>query len=77
MLDIPGDKLADSLTKTRATLPFVPVPSLLAPVIDGKDKAYPITHYCTWKRNLSHNSLFCQIPLVSSEDLALPHLACC
>jgi len=35
----------------------------------SKDKAY---RYTTWRRNLSHNSLFCQIPSVSSEELAFP-----
>jgi len=35
--------------------------------LPSKDKAYT-----TWRRNLSHNSLFCQIPSVSSEKLAFP-----
>jgi len=30
--------------------------------------------YSFWRRNLSHNSLSCQIPSVSSEKLAFPHL---
>jgi len=30
-----------------------------------------------WRRNLSHNSLFCQIPSVSSKELALPRLVRC
>jgi len=35
------------------------------------------TRYALWIRNLSHNSLPCQIPSVSSKELALPHLICC
>jgi len=30
-----------------------------------------------WRQYFSHNSYFCQIPSVSSEELALPHLARC
>jgi len=33
--------------------------------------------YSLWRRNLSHNSLPCQIPSVSSKELALPRLICC
>jgi len=32
---------------------------------------------CSWRRNFSHNSLSCQIPSVSSEELALPRLIRC
>jgi len=35
------------------------------------------TRYFFWRRNFSHSSLSCQIPLVSSEELALPHLSHC
>jgi len=33
------------------------------------------TCYATWRRNLSQNSLFCQIPSVTSKELALPRFA--
>jgi len=35
------------------------------------------TRYSSWRRTLSHNSLTCQIPSVSSEELALPHFIRC
>jgi len=35
------------------------------------------THYSFWRRNFSHNSLFCQIPSFSSEELVLPHFIRC
>jgi len=35
------------------------------------------TRYSLWKRNLCHNSLPCQIPSVSSEELAFPRLIRC
>jgi len=67
---LPGKELADSLAKTRATLPFTHVPSPLASVI-AKIRH---TRYSSWRRNLSHNSLFCQIPSVSSEEPVLTSL---
>jgi len=44
----------------EAALPFALIPSTLAPVIARTGHA----HYATWRRDLSHNSLFCQIPSV-------------
>jgi len=35
------------------------------------------TRYPLWRRNLSHNSLSCRIPSVSSEELALSRLIRC
>jgi len=70
---LPGNELADSLAKTRATLPFTHVPRPLVPII-AKIRH---TRYSSWRRNLSHNSLFCQILTVSSEEEALPRLARC
>jgi len=35
------------------------------------------TRYSLWRRTLSHNSLSCQIPSVSSEELVLPRLIRC
>jgi len=70
---IPGNELADSLVKTGATLPLVHVPCLLAPTI-AKIRH---TRYSLWKRTLSHNSLSCQIPSVSSKKLALSCLIRC
>jgi len=62
---------ADSLAKTRATLPFtrVPCPPAIAKIRH--------TRYSLWRRTLSHNSLPCQIPSVSSEELAFPRLIRC
>jgi len=65
-----GNELADSLAKTGATLPVAHVPCSLAPTI-AKIRH---TRYFLWRRNFSHNSLFCQIPSVSSEELAFPRL---
>jgi len=45
-------------------------PCLLAPTI-AKIRH---TRYSLWRQNLFHNSLSCQIPSVSSEELALPRL---
>jgi len=73
MLDFPGNELADSLAKTGVTFPFTHVPFPLAPTI-AKIRH---THYYFWRRNLSHNSLSCQIPSVSSEELAHPRLIRC
>jgi len=70
---LPGNELAYSIAKTGATLSFAHVPSPLASVI-AKIRH---TRYATWRRNPSHNSLFCQIPSVSSEELAIPRLARC
>jgi len=53
-----------------ATLPFTHVPCPLASTIAKISH----TRYSFWKRNLSHNSLSCQILSVSSEELALPRL---
>jgi len=35
------------------------------------------THCVTYRQNLSHNSLFCQISLVSSDEQAFPRFARC
>jgi len=70
---LPGNELADSLAKIRATLHFNYVPSLLAPVIAKIGTPAILLE----DENLCHNSLFCQIPLVSSEKLALLRLARC
>jgi len=59
-----GNKLADSLAKTgqRSPLPMLPA-----------HWPRPLQRLGTlatlWSRNLSHNSLSCQIPSVSSEEL--------
>jgi len=55
-----GNELGDSITKTGATFLFA-------------HKAYQIYYLKT--KFFSKNSLFCQIPSVSSEELALPRLA--
>jgi len=60
MLDLPRNERADSLAKTGATLPITHVPCPLAPTI-AKIRH---TRYSLWRRNLSHNSLSCQIPSV-------------
>jgi len=70
---LPGIELADSLSKIGVTLPFTEVPSPFVPVI-AKLKH---THYSTWRRNISHNSLLFQISSISSEELVLSRLACC
>jgi len=64
----PENERADSLAKTGPTLLVTHVPCPLAPIIAK------IRHTCSslWKRNLSHNSLSCQIPSISSEELDLP-----
>jgi len=67
------NELADPLAKTEETLHFAHVSSTLAPVI-AKIRH---TRYITWRRNLSHKSLFCQIPSFSSEELVLPRLFRC
>jgi len=67
---VPSNEQADSLAKTRATLPSTHVPSLQAPVIAK-------IRQTTKRRNLSHNSLFCQISSVYSEKLALTRLTRC
>jgi len=72
MLDFPiTNWQADSLAKTGAALPYAHVSNPLVPVI------VEIRHirYNNWRRNLSHNSLFCQIPSVSTEELVLPRQA--
>jgi len=61
----PDNELADSLAKTRAIFPFAHVSSQLAPVI-AKIRH---TRYAAWRRNLSYNSVICQIPSVSSKAL--------
>jgi len=66
----PGNKQADSLAKTGAILSVTHVPCPLALTITKIRH----THYSLWRQNLSHNSLFDQIPSVSSEELALPRL---
>jgi len=60
---LPGNERADSLVKTRAKLPVTHVPCPLSPTIAK------IRHTCysLWRRNLSHDSLSCQIPSVSSS----------
>jgi len=63
---LPGNERTYLLAKTGATLHFTHVPIPLASVI-AKIRH---TCYAAWKRSLSHNPLFCQIPSVSSEDLA-------
>jgi len=70
---LPGNELADALAKTEATLSFAHVPSPLDPVI-AKIRH---TRYTSWRRNLSSNSLFSEIPSVSSEELSLPRFARC
>jgi len=70
---LPRNERADSLAKTRATLPVTKVPCPLAPTI-AKIRH---TRYSLWRQNLSHNSLSCQIPSVSSEEPALPCLIRC
>jgi len=67
---LPDNELADSLAKTEATLSFIHVSSPLASVIEKIRN----TRYSFWRRNLSHNSLFCQIPSVSPKELALARL---
>jgi len=62
-----GNNLADSLTKTGATFSSIEVPSLLVPVIVKLGH----TCYSIWRRNLAHKYIFCHIPSVSSEELAL------
>jgi len=61
--DLPGNKLTDSLAKTGGTLPFVHVPSLLAPVTA---KRWQLLCYLETK---SFSQFF---PLVSSEKLDFP-----
>jgi len=70
---LPGNERADSLAKTGVTLPVTYVPCPLAPTIAK------IRHTCYFlsRRNLSHNSLSCQIPLVSLEKLTLLRLIHC
>jgi len=70
---LPGNEVADSLAKTGATLPFTHVSSPLASVI----VKIRHTRYSSWRQNLSHNSLFCQISSVTSEELALPRFVRC
>jgi len=65
-----GNEMANSFAKIGATLPFAQVPSPLVPVIAK------ISHTSfSWRRNLFQNSLSCQTPSVSSEELVLPRLA--
>jgi len=70
---LPGNELTDSLAKTGVTLRFTHVHSPLAPVIAK------IRHICYsfWRLNLFHISLFCQIPSVFLEELALSRLISC
>jgi len=68
------NELADSLTKTGTTLPFTNVPYLLASNIA---KIRHTRSLLFWRRNLSHNSLSFQIPLVSSEEVTLLRLIHC
>jgi len=49
-------------------VPFTHVPSLLVRVIIKIRH----TRYSSWRRNFSHNSLFCQIPSVSLEERPFP-----
>jgi len=63
----------DLLAKTGATFPFAYILSPLAPII-AKIRH---TRYSFWRQNFSQNSLFCQIPSVSSEELALSRLIRC
>jgi len=70
---LPGNERADSLAKNGAKLPVAHVPYPLAPII-AKIRH---TRYSLWRRILSYNSLSCQIPSVSSEELVLPHLIRC
>jgi len=70
---LPGNEQADSLSKTRATLPVTHVSCPLAPTI----ATIRHTRYSLWRQTLSHNSLSCQILLVSSEELALLRLIRC
>jgi len=60
---LPGNEWADSLAKTGATLSVTRVPLPLAPTI-AKTRHI---RYSFLQRNLSHNSLSCQIPSVYSE----------
>jgi len=55
-------------SEQHSPLPHVPCPLALT-VAEIR-----YTRYSLWRRNLSHNSLSCQIPSVSSEKLALPRL---
>jgi len=67
---LPGNELADLLAKTGETLPFTHVSCSLAPTI----AKIRYTRYSFWRRNLSHNTLSCQIPSVFLEELALSRL---
>jgi len=65
-LDEESRQLVDSLAKTGATLSLAPIIAKIR---------HP--RYSLWRRNLSHNSLPCQIPSVSSKELTLPRLIRC
>jgi len=67
---LPGNERADSLAKTGTTLPVTHVSSPLDPTI-AKIRH---TRYSLWRGTVSHDSLSCQIPSVSSEELALLRL---
>jgi len=68
-----GNELADSVAKIGTILPFTHVPCPL----DLTIAKIRHTCYSFRRRNLSHYSLSCQIPSVSSEELALSHLIHC
>jgi len=68
----PGNKLEATIAKNAAKIFITYAPSPLAPC-NCKDEVHPLRY--TWRRNLAHNSLFCKIPSVFSEKLALSLLA--
>jgi len=73
MLDFPEMNGQTRLPKPEQHSPLPMLPALwlrLLPKIRH-------TRYSLWRRNLFHNSLTCQIPSVSSDELALPRLIRC
>ena len=64
---LPGNKKADTLAKTGASLPSDAIPCLLPPIIaEVRYSQYP-----NWRRHISHSHLNFQVPEVSLEELLL------
>ena len=72
-LSLPGNDLADSLTKAGASLDPSNISVSLAPLISSQRQSL----YTSWRRSVQSGFFQHQIPSVSPEELTLPRSARC
>ena len=69
----PGNDLADSLVKVKASLD----PSKISMSLSTLISQYRLSLYTSWRRSIQSGLFQHQIPPVSSEELTLPRSARC